>query len=169
MNTTNTMIPHDPLTHKKCSTCQEILLRSAFTGDKSKKDGKRSRCRKCQRAWNVEHGDQRLEAQRKYAAKPESRFAKYKASAAVRGFDWNLTRDEFMVHWQAPCVHCGSEIKTIGLDRIDSSVPYQADNVEPCCSTCNRLKSDMFTTDWYAHMELIRKNVRGFVSGAKEY
>lgn len=156
-------------THKICSSCKEELLLGHFTNDKSKKDGKRSRCRKCQREWNVTHGEQKREAQRKYAAKPENRFKKYKASADSRGFTWSLTRDEFMKHWQKPCVHCGSPIKTIGLDRIDSSKPYQADNVEPCCSTCNRLKSDMLTVDWYAHMELIRKNVKGFVSSAKEY
>jgi hypothetical protein len=166
---TNTMIPHDPLTHKQCRTCTEVLLRSHFTADRSKKDGKRSRCRACQRKWNVTNGHAKREQQRKYAAKPENRYKKYKASAESRGFSWDLTRDQFMVHWQKPCVHCGSEIKTIGLDRIDSSVPYQADNVEPCCSTCNRLKSDMLTVDWYAHMELIRKHVRGFVSGAKDY
>ena len=157
------------MTHKTCSNCKEVLLLSAFTNDKSKKDGKRPRCRACQRLWNVKHGEQKRIAQRKYAAKPENRYKKYVASAKVRGFQWTLTRDEFMKHWQKPCVHCNSPIKTIGLDRIDSSKPYEDGNVEPCCSTCNRLKSDMLTVDWYAQMELIRKHVGGFVSGAKEY
>jgi hypothetical protein len=169
MTNTNTMIPHDPLTHASCSMCKEVQLRSHFTKDNSKKSGLRSRCRKCQREWNVTHGEKKREQQRKYAAKPESRFAKYKASAASRGFAWDLTRDQFMEHWQKPCVHCGSEIKTIGLDRIDSDLPYQVGNVEPCCRVCNAMKSDTPTVDWYSHMELIRKNVKGFVSGAKEY
>lgn len=159
----------NPETHKKCSSCHEVLLRSHFTNDKSKKDGKRSRCRKCQREWNKSNGHRKREAQRKYAAKPENRFKKYKRSAETRGFEWLLTRDEFMKHWQKPCVHCGATIETIGLDRIDSSKPYQADNVEPCCRTCNAMKSDSETVDWYAHMERIRKHVGGFVSGAKEY
>lgn len=159
----------NPETHKKCSSCNEVLLRSHFTNDKSKKDGKRSRCRKCQREWNKVNGHRKREAQRKYAAKPESRFKKYKASAELRGFEWLLSRDEFMTHWQKPCVHCGATIATIGLDRIDSNKPYQADNVEPCCSTCNAMKSDSETVDWYGHMERIRKHVGGFVSGAKEY
>jgi hypothetical protein len=166
MTSTNTMIPK---THKTCSACKQELLMSHFTNDRSKKDGKRSRCRACQREWNVTNGHKKREQQRKYAAKPENRYKKYKASAESRGFAWDLTRDQFMIHWQQPCVHCGSEIKTIGLDRIDSSVPYQEDNVEPCCRICNAMKSDSQTVDWYSHMELIRKNVKGFVSGAKEY
>lgn len=157
-------IPHDPTTHKVCSTCKETLTLGHFANDKSKKDGKRSRCRGCQRKWNDENREKRREIQRKYAAKPENRFKKYKMSASVRGFEWKLTRDEFMKHWQKPCVHCGSPIETIGLDRIDSSKPYQADNVEPCCSKCNQMKSDWNSTEWYLHMEKIRKNQRGFLS-----
>ena len=74
-----------------------------------------------------------------------------------------------MKHWQKPCVHCDDPIKTIGLDRIDSSLPYQVGNVEPCCRVCNALKSDSKTEDWYAHMEKIRKHVGGFVSASKVY
>lgn len=165
----NEQLQHDPSTHKKCSSCGLVLLRSHFTNDKSKKDGKRSRCRACQRIWNEKHGEAKRESQRKYAAKPENRYKKYKRSAEERGFKWQLSRDEFMEHWQKPCVHCGSPIETIGLDRINSNLPYQADNIEPCCSICNAMKSDTPTVDWYSHMEKIRKNVGGFVSGAKEY
>lgn len=158
-----------PMTHKKCTDCQETLLMSAFANDKSKKDGKRARCRGCQRLWNITHGEQKRESQRKYAAKPENRYKKYVASAKSRGFEWNLSRDEFMKHWQVDCTHCGSKIDTIGLDRIDSSLPYQADNVESCCFFCNRIKSDMKTEDLYNHLEKIRKHVGGFVSASKKY
>lgn len=171
MSKTNVKIPQDfdRTTHKQCSTCKRVLTRGHFANDKSKKDGKRSRCRGCQREWNSEHRERRREIQRKYASKPENRYKKYKRSASERGFQWELTRDQFMKHWQKPCVHCGGTIETIGLDRIDSKLPYREDNVEPCCSVCNRLKSDMNTTDWYAHMEKIRKKAGGFVSGAKKY
>ena len=163
------MLNTDKSSHKYCSGCKETLLLSAFMNDRSKKDGKYPKCRGCRREWNKLNAGKRREQQRKYAAKPESRYAKYKASAAVRGFTWALTRDQFMKHWQADCTHCGSKIATIGLDRIDSGVPYQEDNVEPCCKICNRLKSDMLTVDWYAHLEKIRKHAGGFVSGAKKY
>lgn len=169
MSEPNVEIPHDPSTHKKCTVCKEVKLRSSFTNDKSKKDGKRPKCRGCQREWNKANRSNKLEAQRKYAAKPESRYKKYQRSAKERGFSWELTRDQFMKHWQKPCVHCGDPIETIGLDRIDSSKPYQDNNVEPCCSVCNRLKSDMDTPEWYLHMEKIRKKAGGFVTGSKKY
>jgi hypothetical protein len=168
MPKSNVEIPHDPKTHKCCSACNQVLLRSHFTNDKSKKDGKRSRCRGCQREHRKTHGDSYLAAQRKYARKPEARYAKYKRSASERGYEFKLTRDEFMKHWQKPCVHCGDTIETIGLDRIDSAKPYQADNVEPCCRKCNQMKSDWNTVDWYLHMEKIRKYSGGFVSKARK-
>lgn len=168
MTSSNMQMPFDPTTHKRCACCKEVLLRSHFANDASKKDGKRYRCRKCLRS-QVAQNPNRLETQRRYDAKPENRFKKYKRSAEVRGFEWKLTREQFMAFWQLPCVHCGSAIKTIGLDRIDSNLPYQEGNIEPCCSVCNAMKSDSPTVSWYEHMEKIRKHVGGFVSGAKGY
>ena len=147
-----------PETHKQCTGahgCNEVKLRSHFTNDKSRKDGKRNRCIECQRAYNKAHPAKRREVDKRYRNKPENRFKKYKASAKSRGFTWNLSRDEFMKHWQQPCTHCDSPIETIGLDRIDSSKPYEVGNVEPCCSKCNQMKSDWSTVDWYAQMTKI--------------
>ena len=155
MSKSNKAIPATVETHKICtgaSGCGESKLRSHFTNDSSKKDGKRNRCKECQRAYNAAHRSNRVESDKKYRSKPEVRYKKYKASAESRGFKWKLTRNQFMVHWQKPCTHCESTIETIGLDRIDSNVPYQPDNVEPCCSVCNAMKSDTSTMDWYDQM-----------------
>ena len=145
----------DDETHKLCRgsySCGEVKLRSHFSNDKSMKDGKRNRCKQCQREFNTKFAKCRKERDKKYRSKPEVRFKKYKASALSRGYTWELTRDEFMEHWQKPCSHCGASIETIGLDRIDSSLPYQVNNVEPCCSKCNQMKSDWSTVAWYNHM-----------------
>lgn len=164
MNTGNMALPYDPKTHLECtgsSGCGEVKLRSHFTNDKSKRSGKRNRCKQCQRAYNKANPAARLAADKKYRVQPHVRFAKYKASAEKRGFIWNLTRDQFMIHWKKDCTHCGSTIETIGLDRIDSSKPYQSDNVEPCCAKCNQMKSDWSTDDWIAHMVKIVKHRMG--------
>lgn len=144
-------------THKFCKTCETVQLRSHFTNDKSKKDHKRAKCKSCQRAYRAsDKGKQaRLKSDRKYQAKPSSRFAKYVRSAAERGYKFLLTFEQFMVFWKEPCTHCGDAIETIGLDRVDSSKPYQRDNVEPCCRICNSMKSDTNTLDWYKHMQKI--------------
>lgn len=157
----------DKETHSKCSKCKEVKLKSHFTRDKSKPNGVRYMCRGCQREHRKKHSDRYAESRKRYAKKPESRYKKYKRSAEERGFKWLLTRDQFMKHWQKPCVHCGSPIETIGLDRIDSSKPYEDGNVEPCCPKCNQMKSDWTSIDWYLHMEKIRKNQRGFISAIR--
>ena len=150
-------------THKHCKTCDTTQLLSHFTNDKSKKDGKRPKCKKCQREYRASPVGiaSRLKSDRKYQAKPTSRFNKYIRSAAERGYIFALTFPQFMKFWQKPCTHCGDEIETIGLDRVDSSKPYQRDNVEACCRVCNAMKSDTNTLDWYKHMQKILANTEG--------
>lgn len=41
-----------------------------------------------------------------------------------------------------------TEIKFIGLDRIDSKIPYMNFNVVPCCDRCNTAKMDLSLFDW---------------------
>jgi len=149
---------YDKETHFQCSGahgCGEVKLRSSFTNDKSKKSGKRNRCKQCQRAYNTKYASNRRASDKKYRAKPEQRLLKYKRSAESRGFVWDMSTADFMSYWQLPCVHCGTPIETIGLDRIRSDLPYQLDNVQPCCSNHNRQKSDMDLDEWYDSMDSI--------------
>ena len=41
-----------------------------------------------------------------------------------------------------------AEWKYNGLDRVDSLLPHNKDNVVPCCARCNRMKSDMSFDDF---------------------
>lgn len=152
-------------THKLCTgarACGLVKLRSNFTNDRSKKDGKRNRCKECQREYNKRFADSRRERDKRYRNKPENRFKKYKASALSRGFKFLLTREQFLEFWQKPCTHCGSSIETVGIDRIDSALPYQVGNVESCCTTCNQMKSDRTLSAWYSHMKKISEHTGGF-------
>lgn len=153
-------------TTKVCSRCETEKPIGHFSKDKSKRDGRRPDCRECRRGLPRPN---RKEQDKKYRSKPENRFKAYQRSAKSRGFKWELTFTQFMKYWQKPCTHCGDPIETIGLDRIYSMDGYREGNVEPCCSKCNQMKSDFLTTDWYKHMEKIRKHSGGFVSAAKNY
>jgi len=42
-----------------------------------------------------------------------------------------------------------SEFWYNGLDRVDSSKHYTLDNVVPCCTVCNRAKSNLTVADFY--------------------
>lgn len=61
----------------------------------------------------------------------------------VRGIEFRLSFDEFMVYWKAKCFYCSYSIFTIGLDRIVNSKGYTPDNVVPACAVCNKMKNDM--------------------------
>jgi hypothetical protein len=80
----------------------------------------------------------------------------YKRHASDRGLSFCLDYEEFEVLVRSPCVYCGilggnlKKTKDLkdgfrhnGIDRIDSSLGYQAGNVAPCCGLCNRAKREM--------------------------
>lgn len=74
---------------------------------------------------------------------PATREAEIQRNAKQRKLEYSLTHAEFMTFWQEPCFYCGDPIKTIGLDRIDSSKGYILDNLRACCRVCNRMKSSL--------------------------
>jgi hypothetical protein len=74
----------------------------------------------------------------------------YRGEAKRRGIAFRLPFKLFCSYWQAPCWYCGYGIRTIGLDRIDSDKGYLPSNVRPCCSLCNRAKSDMSEVQFLA-------------------
>lgn len=81
-------------------------------------------------------------------------FKAKKALAKYRELEWNLTKDEFKQLVEKNCHYCGSAPKNIkktcngcyihnGLDRINSDLGYDLNNVVPCCIICNRAKSNL--------------------------
>jgi hypothetical protein len=68
------------------------------------------------------------------------KFNEYRRSAESRGLVFNLTLEQFESFWGKPCSYCGSQIITIGLDRVDNKKGYTLENITPCCWPCNRLK-----------------------------
>lgn len=85
----------------------------------------------------------------------EAHFSRLKTLAKQRGKDWTLTLDEFSRLIGDTCFYCGSlgtERKSwdgksteilCGIDRVDSSFGYTAENIVPCCGVCNRAKHTM--------------------------
>jgi hypothetical protein len=71
----------------------------------------------------------------------KTRRAKYLAKE--RHISFNLTPEQFKNLWQAPCYYCGSEIKTIGIDRINNNEGYILNNVVSCCKICNFMKGKL--------------------------
>lgn len=106
-----------------------------------------------------EHRARQRELYKKAVYRVEVKYSAYKRGAKARGLDFNLTIEQFKTFWQQPCSYCGEKIKTIGLDRIDSIIGYNIDNVTPCCTTCNRMKSSQITADFLERCKKIAEMI----------
>lgn len=81
----------------------------------------------------------------------------WKMGAKRRGIAWTLT-PEFISSLPLVCHYTGlplvlevGHINTLSLDRVDSSKPYEPNNVVPCCSMINDMKYD-YTTEEFIEM-----------------
>lgn len=89
--------------------------------------------------------------------KPGQRYAVYKSSARVRNLEFDLTFEQFIKFWDKECCYCGEKINGIGLDRKDSKIGYNINNVLPCCSKCNRAKGTLAKSDFIALCKKVSK------------
>lgn len=86
-----------------------------------------------------------------YHKQPKNRYATYKRGAEARGYNFDITIEEFTNLWDKPCHYCNDSIKGIGIDRKDNSIGYTTDNTLSCCTTCNFMKGKL------THQEFIDK------------
>ena len=54
-----------------------------------------------------------------------------------------------------PCYYCGSEIETVGIDRVDNKIGYEFDNCVPCCGLCNKMKNSYNSKKFVEHCKKI--------------
>lgn len=88
----------------------------------------------------------RNERRRRYARTPLGQFKQHLNSCKKRNTTNALSFDEFH-RKRGPCFYCSGDPPETGagLDRIDNSKGYTFDNVIPCCTNCNYLRSDLLT------------------------
>lgn len=63
-----------------------------------------------------------------------------KADKKYNRGECTLTADWIVEHiFTQPCAHCGkTEWRELGCNRLNNSLPHTPDNVEPCCTECNK-------------------------------
>lgn len=93
----------------------------------------------------------------------------YKNNARQRNIQWNLSDEKFEELIHQNCYYCGAspELRKAhgseiigyanGIDRIDSSKPYDDNNVVSCCSKCNRMKNNYDLSEFLEHVSKIYK------------
>lgn len=125
---------------------------------------------------HVQQKDNKLKRDSGYKKKFEStieqRYKQTKRSVISSGKAFDVTFahcKELML--KNKCIYCSGKLPAtrVGLDRINNSLGYTDDNVQACCYTCNRVKSDIFTheefkiissTDAYNSMLLRGKKIK---------
>jgi len=127
------------------------------TGKKKYQENKEERISQ-QKKYYQENKEEVISQKKEYYQTIKGKYSTYKKGAKERGYSFDLSKDEFKLFWQKDCSYCGSPINTIGLDRIDSSIGYQIDNIVSCCYMCNRMKLDHTKEEWIAQMCLILKH-----------
>ena len=96
-----------------------------------------------------------------------------KMGAKVRGYDWDLTREQVLKITKQNCFYCGTPPSNIaapkntngdyvysGIDRIDNNKGYIIDNIIPCCWICNRAKATMTISEFLEWIERISTHER---------
>jgi hypothetical protein len=126
-----------------------------YIDKKEVKQAWRDKNREAVTKYNRDYSISNKDRCKKYQSKPSNKFKTYELNAKKRGKEFNISFDEFMTFWQLPCSYCGSDIETIGLDRVDSEIGYNLNNIIPCCKICNRMKSNTPTETFINHCKKI--------------
>jgi len=91
----------------------------------------------------------------------------YKGSAKRRQLQFRLSDNEFLILTQQSCHYCGDKPRNKsataggefiynGIDRKDSSIGYEMENVVPCCAVCNRAKGDLSYDEFVAWIHRVK-------------
>lgn len=84
-----------------------------------------------------------------------------KRQAKERNIQWELSDDTALKIMKLQCYLCGAEPSMVakhsrgiireyysGIDRVDNTGVYTLSNCEPCCKSCNKMKSDLTYADF---------------------
>jgi len=88
------------------------------------------------------------EYHREWAKTPAGVLKYYRRNARDRNIEFKITKETIEKYWDDDCDYCGEQGRR-GLDRINNQRGYFEDNMIPCCKTCNWMKMDMTTTEFY--------------------
>jgi hypothetical protein len=141
------------LTPDMCLGCGKTMLEitEGFRHDVVK------RCKECYiKLKEIEEKRERYE--RDYNKEKKSNilthYNEYVRSAMKKNLQFNLDGDQFEALVNSHCYYCDEydETRVIGIDRVDSEGGYLINNVVPCCSTCNFMKSDLEMDNFLNHV-----------------
>lgn len=87
-------------------------------------------------------------------------YSNYKKAAKKRGYEFLLSKEEFIELISGACHYCGTigslassaaahkDFRHNGVDRVDNSIGYLKENTVSCCAACNRSKGVLGLEAW---------------------
>lgn len=88
----------------------------------------------------------------------------YRRNATVRGLTWELPNEALEKIITNPCRYCNTAghlgFDFTGIDRVDNTVGYVADNCVPCCKRCNQARNDQTVGDFLAWINRVYQHTQ---------
>lgn len=117
--------------------CKAELPLDQFKRIKTRRNYYWSPCRPC-------HAEMHAKATKKYRASMAGKYTLMASWARRRGLEADISWESFSELRSKPCAYCGGPLPVdgLGLDRLDNAKGYVEGNVAPCCTECNRIRSN---------------------------
>lgn len=142
-----------------CLSCGDCVVRCIYDLTRTRAS-RQQQCKKCSNKEIISKN--RLPAGE---ALLSGEFHSYRKNAKQRGYDFQLSREDFKLLVFSECYYCGAAparrvesswdfIEINGVDRLDNSLSYILDNCVSCCKICNYAKRDLSQKDF---IEMCRK------------
>jgi hypothetical protein len=158
------------LAPKKCPVCKETKPASGFGISPLMRDGIKTVCKRCEHLMRVERGSTIKSYLRRTIRGAEKR--KHASIPNLGG----ITLDHLLRVWKQQkgrCIYTGIKMahriasrgtrefwRSVSLDRIDSSKPYESNNVQLVCRFANLAKADMNEGIFAEFLEAIWRHQR---------
>lgn len=129
----------------KCSRCNGFTILRLDRNNYSPKS-----CSNCKNDLQREIADKKYSELRKYRLI----LGSYKGNAKTRNLKFDLSLEEVKLLVDSDCYYCGDS-NSRGIDRVNNNDYYHKNNVIPCCKTCNFMKNNSTTQDFFKKIKEI--------------
>lgn len=140
---------------------KDILMCYVCNCECNKNDVNNNKCKKC------DHKQKSSEQSRKNTNPLQDKLESIKKGSKDRNIEFNIT-DEFAKELIInKCSYCNEFNKLSGIDRINSSLPYELNNCVACCKHCNIMKGEQTVKNFKRIIEYL-VYINGFLNKTNE-
>jgi len=157
--------------NKTCTNCNKNYEIKRWQDNRKKPKGRLFCSQKCHGEHRSRHAIYQTKNYSPNRNPSNVLFTNYKTVAKKRGFDFSLTKEQFLKLIKQNCFYCGSPpqrrkhydsyYNANGVDRMDNERGYDVENVVPCCLVCNRMKLHLPITIFLEHIKKIIRHTDG--------